>query len=84
MDLEAVDVHLVRIAEDDVEVAAGQADFARSARALGVRYLGVCCGGGPHHVRAMAEALGRTPAASRYSPCMEKHDFFGDRGTANV
>ena len=35
--------------------------------ALGVRYLGVCCGAGPHHIRALAEALGRTPPASRYS-----------------
>lgn len=53
------------------------ADFAREAYALGVRYLGVCCGAGPHHVRAMAEALGRTPPASRYSPDMSKHAFFG-------
>lgn len=53
------------------------ADFAREAYALGVRYLGVCCGGGPHHVRAMAEALGRTPPASRYSPDMSRHAFFG-------
>ena len=30
------------------------------AYALGVRYLGVCCGAGPHHIRALAEALGRT------------------------
>src|SRR2546422_4208553 len=33
--------------------------------ALGVRYLGVCCGAGPHHVRSLAEALGRRPPASR-------------------
>jgi betaine-homocysteine S-methyltransferase len=53
------------------------AGFAREAHELGVRYLGVCCGGGPHHVRAMAEALGRTPPASRYSPDMSKHFAFG-------
>lgn len=53
------------------------ADFAREAYALGVRYLGVCCGAGPHHVRAMAEALGRRPPASKYSPDMTKHAFFG-------
>jgi betaine-homocysteine S-methyltransferase len=53
------------------------ADFAREAFALGVRYLGVCCGAGPHHVRAMAEALGRTVPASRYSPDMSRHAFFG-------
>ena len=53
------------------------ADFARAARALGVTYLGVCCGAGPHHIRSVAEAVGRKPAASRYSPDMSKHAFLG-------
>jgi betaine-homocysteine S-methyltransferase len=53
------------------------ADFTRKASALGVAYLGVCCGAGPHHIRAVAEAVGRTPPASRYSPDMSKHAFFG-------
>jgi len=53
------------------------ADFTRDAQALGVRYFGVCCGAGPHHIRSMAEALGRTPPASRYSPDMSKHAFLG-------
>jgi betaine-homocysteine S-methyltransferase len=53
------------------------ADFAREAYGAGVRYLGVCCGAGPHHIRSMAEALGRTPPASRYSADMSKHAFFG-------
>jgi len=43
------------------------AEFTRQASDLGVRYLGLCCGGAPHHVRSMAEALGRTPPASRYT-----------------
>jgi betaine-homocysteine S-methyltransferase len=53
------------------------ADFARDAYAMGVNYLGVCCGAGPQHIRAMAEALGRTPAASRFTTDMSKHAFFG-------
>jgi betaine-homocysteine S-methyltransferase len=53
------------------------ADFTAAAHALGVRWLGLCCGAGPHHVRAMAEALGRTPSASRFSPDMTKHAFLG-------
>jgi betaine-homocysteine S-methyltransferase len=53
------------------------ADFARAAFELGVRYLGVCCGAAPHHIRAMAEALGRAPAAGRYSADMSKHAYFG-------
>jgi betaine-homocysteine S-methyltransferase len=58
------------------------ADFARSAAALGVRYLGLCCGAGPHHIRAMAEALGRTPPASRYSADMTRHAVFGSSDDA--
>jgi betaine-homocysteine S-methyltransferase len=52
-------------------------DFGREAYALGARYLGVCCGAGPHHIRALAESLGRHPAASRYSVDMSKHAVFG-------
>ncbi len=53
------------------------ADFARRARDIGVDYIGICCGGGPHHVRAMAEALGRDAPASRYSPALELHPVLG-------
>lgn len=59
--------------------------FATDALALGVRYLGVCCGAGPHHVRAVAEAVGKVPPASRYSPDMSKHSFLGsDPGIAKT
>ncbi|MEZ4521477.1 MAG: homocysteine S-methyltransferase family protein [Thermomicrobiales bacterium] len=54
------------------------AEFGRQAQAVGVDYLGVCCGARPHHIRALAEALGRTPLASRYSADMSKHAFLGD------
>jgi betaine-homocysteine S-methyltransferase len=53
------------------------AEFGKEAYDLGVRYLGVCCGAGPHHIRSLAEALGRRPPASRYSPDMSKHILFG-------
>jgi betaine-homocysteine S-methyltransferase len=52
-------------------------EFATAALALGVRYLGVCCGAAPHHIRAVAEAAGKAPPASRYSPDMSKHSFLG-------
>jgi betaine-homocysteine S-methyltransferase len=52
-------------------------EFGRQASELGVGYLGICCGAGPHHVRSLAEALGRRPPASRYSPDMSKHAFLG-------
>jgi betaine-homocysteine S-methyltransferase len=53
------------------------AEFTREAYDIGIRYLGICCGAGAHHIRAMAEALGRTPPASRYSVDMSKHAFMG-------
>lgn len=53
------------------------AAFARKAQTLGVNYIGICCGGAPHYVRAMAEALGRTVPASKYSPAMELHPMLG-------
>jgi len=53
------------------------ADFGRDALAMGIRYLGVCCGAGPHHIRALAESVGKQPPASRYSADMSKHAFLG-------
>jgi betaine-homocysteine S-methyltransferase len=53
------------------------AEFTRAALELGVGYFGLCCGAAPHHIRAMAEALGRRPPASRYSPDMSKHAYLG-------
>ena len=53
------------------------AEFGAAAFQLGVNYLGVCCGAGPHHIRSLAEAVGRTPPASRYSADMSKHAFLG-------
>jgi betaine-homocysteine S-methyltransferase len=53
------------------------AEFAEQAAQIGVNYIGICCGGNPAHVRAMAEALGRTVPASQYSPAMEVHPMIG-------
>ena len=55
------------------------ADFAAAAKDLGVNFIGVCCGGAPHQVRSMAERLGRTVPASRYSPAMEQHPILGEK-----
>ncbi len=53
------------------------AEFAVEAQRLGVGFIGLCCGAGPHHIRAMAEALGRKPVASQYSPDMSRHGLLG-------
>ena len=52
--------------------------FAQEAHAMGIQYLGVCCGAAPIHIREVAEAMGRQPAASRYAPNMRKHFMYGD------
>jgi betaine-homocysteine S-methyltransferase len=54
------------------------AEFAVKIRDMDIRYIGICCGAGPHHVRSMAEALGKTPAAGKYSPDMSLHPVFGE------
>ncbi|KAI8489374.1 hypothetical protein Bbelb_328170 [Branchiostoma belcheri] len=53
------------------------AAWSRRAHALGIRYLGLCCGNASHFTRAMAEALGRQPPASRYTADMSKHAYYG-------
>ena len=53
------------------------AAFGEAALGLGIRYLGVCCGAGPHHIRSLAEAVGKTPPASRYTADMSKHAYLG-------
>jgi betaine-homocysteine S-methyltransferase len=40
---------------------------------MGVNYIGSCCGSVAHHVRAMAEALGRRPPASQKSAALDRH-----------
>ena len=53
------------------------AKFARDCMDNNIHMFGVCCGGAPHHVRAMVEALGRQPEASKYSHDMSKHYSLG-------
>ncbi len=52
-------------------------EFAREAFDLGVNYLGVCCGASPMLIREVAETVGRTTEASRYSERMENHFLYG-------
>ena len=40
---------------------------------MGIQYLGLCCGNQAHYMRTMAETLGRSPPASKYSPDMTQH-----------
>lgn len=51
--------------------------FAKEAFEMGIRYLGVCCGAAPMHIREMAEAVGVKTEASRFSENMANHFMYG-------
>ena len=51
--------------------------FAEEAWKIGVRYLGVCCGASPADIREVAEAMGRTPPASRFREDIGRHFLYG-------
>ncbi len=53
------------------------AEVAKIALDAGIRYQGVCCRGAPHHVRAIAEVMGKDAPARRFSPDMSKHYSLG-------
>ncbi|MDP8169941.1 homocysteine S-methyltransferase family protein [Pasteurella skyensis] len=53
-------------------------EFAKNAYELGVNYLGVCCGASPMHIRQVAEAVGLTTEASRFSENMANHFMYGN------
>src|SRR4051812_4838936 len=52
--------------------------FAHQAAEIGINYLGVCCGASPMLIRQVAEAVGRTTEASRFSEKMQNHFMYGD------
>ena len=56
-------------------------EFAKTAFEKGIHYLGVCCGASPMHIRQVAEAVGLTTEASRYSENMSNHFMYGTNKT---
>ena len=47
-------------------------NFTKRCKELGLKYMGLCCGNSGNYTRAMAEALGRRPPASRYHDLMSQ------------
>jgi len=67
---------------DAIQLTRGEmAAYATRAREIGINYIGACCGTVAHHIRAMAEALGRTVPASAKSPDLSKHPIVQQRRT---
>jgi len=52
-------------------------EWAEEALALGIQYLGVCCGASPVHIREVAMAAGKNPPAARFAEKMENHFMYG-------
>ncbi|XP_033745753.1 betaine--homocysteine S-methyltransferase 1-like isoform X2 [Pecten maximus] len=52
--------------------------FAQEAKAAGVTYIGLCCGGTSHTLRIVADVYGKNPPANKHAPEMHKHFIFGD------
>ncbi|XP_071477186.1 betaine--homocysteine S-methyltransferase 1-like [Diadema antillarum] len=52
-------------------------EFGQRCAKLKIPYVGLCCGNSPHYTRVLAETLGRTTKASRFSPDMSLHGFYG-------
>lgn len=54
--------------------------FAEEARAIGVQYIGLCCGNAANLVREVAEVYGKMPPASRYAADMSQNIMIGEAG----
>ena len=53
-------------------------NFAKEVFDLGVKYIGVCCGASPMHIREVAEAIGLRVPASRFRENMSNHFMYGN------
>lgn len=65
---------------------AEMAEWAVAARDAGVNLIGSCCGSAPHHVRAMARALGKLPSEDRRwrsttGKAMSAYEYYGHTET---
>jgi betaine-homocysteine S-methyltransferase len=65
---------------------AEMADYALQAQAIGVNYIGSCCGSVAAHTKAMAKVLGKLPEKDRewrvdYDRPMSAYEYYGHRDT---
>lgn len=53
-------------------------EFAEKAKAIGIQYIGLCCGNSAILTREVAEVYGKNPPASKYATTTQKSFIFGD------
>ncbi|XP_072036076.1 betaine--homocysteine S-methyltransferase 1-like [Amphiura filiformis] len=56
-------------------------EFGQRCKEMGLQFVGICCGNSAHLTRSLAESLGKSPPASRYSPNMDQHYALGKLDT---
>jgi betaine-homocysteine S-methyltransferase len=52
-------------------------EFLQECYDIDIKYLGVCCGASPMHIREVAEVMGKNPPAMRYKENMSNHFMYG-------
>ncbi|KAL4233486.1 hypothetical protein ACF0H5_008167 [Mactra antiquata] len=52
--------------------------FAEEAKAIGVQYIGLCCGNAANLTRELADVYGKNPKAMRYAPDMTQNIMIGE------
>ncbi|XP_070568437.1 betaine--homocysteine S-methyltransferase 1-like [Ptychodera flava] len=65
------DIEVLSCSRDDI------CEFGKRCKDLDIQYVGICCGNRPVLIRSLAESLGRSPPASRFSPHMSTHYVYG-------
>ena len=53
--------------------------FAEECKAMGVQYIGLCCGNSSNLLRIVSEVYEKNAPAQKYAPEMAKHFIFGDK-----
>ncbi|XP_033739937.1 betaine--homocysteine S-methyltransferase 1-like [Pecten maximus] len=70
-DVYPANVSCVMCSRDDIR------QFAEEAKAIGVNYIGLCCGNAPFFFREVAEVYGRKPDACKYAPDVSANSAVG-------
>lgn len=65
------DLEAARCSRSDIRT------WAEEAKKAGINYIGLCCGNASFYFRELAEAYGRKPPASKYSPDISLSHVFG-------
>lgn len=71
------DLEAARCSRSDIR------SLAEEAKAAGINYIGLCCGNASFYFRELAEAYGRKPPTSKYTPNVGLSHIFGKTSEAD-